>query len=619
MRSNRGKQFALAAEERDPALEILLNWPKKVDIDQLPAVVHAFAVGAESAWRSVLEVSPRRSVLMRSNLERWPPVVACSLLLEPERDQHRRLLENLIVFCSAGATATVVIPSPGTPWSGTLVRKLRLRRVNAVELTPAPELDFERWPLRVVADVILPREASCPAGSEAWLARGGRLTTVDAESGELNVRYTAPDLQWVARRWSAWVQKGGGEDRFESVLAMRAFLRMLTEAERGLGADLRRFGLNPVVAHRDEARDLLSLRLGDRSNLEATVTPTAAVLEIDAAVGGALEAEQRERVRSWQAAAAGEVGVEDRLEIAHVLRDGELLSSSVERLPRPLSAGTLARVRTAAASCLRPLSIAFNDSDRAAIVAEARTSLLAAAEYLISLAVYRVCALDNGWDLNAGVATYEHRVTDEAISTLIKHGTLADDARDGTVTTEEGSAEALALARYLSLGSVTTSELVKAESAPLPPFVEGVLLEGLKLREANAGLRDENANLGGALTARQRTLVQARNLFSAEVGAIAIVAAVGLGLLLGGESGLVNAVLGDVAAPVVALALVLSLLGYVLARLDLCADWLVTLGRVAKGGAEGVMDAAFGAFERARRRGDGRGDGGAASGDNGQP
>jgi hypothetical protein len=76
--------------------------------------------------------------------------------------------------------------------------------------------------------------------------------------------------------------------------------------------------------------------------------------------------------------------------------------------------------------------------------------------------------------------------------------------------------------------------------------------------------------------------------------------------------------LGDVAAPVVALALVLSLLGYGLARLDLRADRLVSLGRVAKGGAEGVMDAAFGAFERARRRGDGRGDGGTASGDNGQ-
>ena len=561
-------------------------------------------IGADSAWRSVFEADPRRSVLARSNLDHWPPVVACSLLLEPERDQHRRLLENAVVFCSAGMPQTVVIPSLDSPWRGTLVRKLRLRRVNAVELPASSVLHFGVSPLRVVADVILPRDASVPDGRDEWLSSGGRLTTVDPGTGELNVCYTAPDLQWVVRRWSAWVQKGGGDDRSTSVLAMRAFLRMLSEAERGLGKkDLRRFGLRPVADHRDEARRLLSLRLKGGSNLEVTVTPTAAVLEIDDAVGGALESDQREQVRDWLVAASARVGIEDRLEIAHVIRDGDLLAESVEQIPRPLSAGTLARLRTASISCAWPLDVTFGAADHAAILAEIDSSLLAAAEYLSSFAGFRVCATEHGWDLDALLMPGEDLLIDVAISTLTKHGVLGDDESQREVTGEEGCAEALALGRFLALDSVPTSELVKAESAPPPPFVDAVLLEGLKLREANAAVRGENVKLNQAGERLQRTRTRARNLLGVEIAAIAIAAAVLVGLEIGAENGALNVFLGDAAVPFVVLVAVLTLLGYGLALLDLCAGWLVGMGRIAKDGVEGVMGAAVGALERATKRG----------------
>ncbi len=76
-----------------------------------------------------------------------------------------------------------------------------------------------------------------------------------------------------------------------------------------------------------------------------------------------------------------------------------------------------------------------------------------------------------------------------------------------------------------------------------------------------------------------------------------------VGLEIGAENGALNVFLGDAAVPFVVLVAVLTLLGYGLALLDLCAGWLVGMGRIAKDGVEGVMGAAVGALERATKRG----------------
>jgi hypothetical protein len=598
---HRGHPLSVPSE-RDPALEVLLNWPDAVDVAGLQArAVTSLAPPPDTPWRPVLQVGEGRPVVIRSSLTHTPPVAACSLLLENGNPAHRALLANLIAFCAGGPPGTIVLGGGDSPWAGTLVRKLRLRRVNAIEVDPAQgELHFRRWPLRGVSDVIVPRGHDSIPGEDAWLAGGGRLTGVDAETGELHVRYRAPDVRWVARRWSSWLQSGTGPTRHASVMATRAYLRTLAALEQEMGGDQWRLGLPDLAHHGPEVLDLINRRLGDRDNLEGTIAATAALVELDELVPGAMAAEPEriERVRNWLRTAAEGAGARDRLEIARVLHDRELLAAAAADLQRPVSASTIVRLRGAVIACQSTdLSFELDDTDRDVILAEIVTSLLAAADYLTSMAaVQSEPGLPDG-----ALATDDVLLADAAVATVTKHGTIAAPADSTSATVEEVSAEALALIACAKLDGVPTSELVKTESVPPAQFIEDVLRESLEIRQSNTEHRAEIAEQTEAAEHARRQLTLARNLLGVVVTLLALLAAVAVAVFLSAQTAGLPEVAVELAGPLTAFVVVLFALGYPLKQQHLSPPWLAKLGTLLADGASslrgGLADALGGSQE----------------------
>jgi hypothetical protein len=587
------------ATQRDPELEVLLNWPEAIDPQALVArTACALKPAPETAWRPVLELEDGRPVLVRSLVTHDPRIVVCSLLLESGTESHRDLLRNMLVFCAAGTPTTVALTDDGARWARTLARKLRLRGVNAVEGdSKASDLDFARWPLRTASDVIVPRGLPGIPGQEGWLARGGRLTAVDADTGELHVLYKAPDAHWVARRWSAWAQTGAAEARLTSVMSARAYHRTLAALRAPLGDELERFGLSDPAAYVDEVCALVASRLGPHDNLEETISATAALLELGQLVPGSIELATAERVEAWLRAVAMSAGPEDQLEIAHVLRDRSLLEVALPDLRRPLSASSVSRVRRAAlASDALELDLPLDDEHRELVLAEVATSVLRAAEYLSSLAAVRAAQGPS----SSAFGCADGLLADAAVDGLLRHGMLGPEVPRASRTSEEVCAEALALVTYLGLDDVPTSELVRSETAPPAPFVEDALREGLQVRVASSRVRAENARLTGELGESRRRLELARGLLGIAVVVVALVAAAAAAWL-GAEvapSG-AFAFAPPFVAPLTVGPLVIALLGIPLAHSRLCPPWLVTLGTTVGGGVAGVRAFALGVLGRA--------------------
>ncbi len=587
--------------EREPELEVLLNWPDAIDVAGLQArAVTALAPPPDTPWRPVLQAGEGSPVVLRSSLMHSPPLAACSLLLENSNQSHRALLTNMIAFCAGGPPRTIVLGGGTSPWAGTLVRKLRLRRVNAVELDPAQaELHYRRWPLRGVSDVIVPRGHATIPGEDEWLAGGGRLTRVDPATGELHVRYRAPDVRWVARRWASWLQSGAGQARHSSVMANRAYLRTLAVLEREMGGEQWRLGLPELAHHAPEVRDLINRRLGERNNLEGTIAATAAVVELDELVPGAMAAEPEriERVRVWLRAAAATAGAQDRLEIARVLRDRDLLNAAAAdlrqpvsdsgsgELRQPVSASSLVRLRLAAIACQSTdLVFALDDADRDMILAEIITSLLAAADYLSSMAA----VLNEPGLAGADLAVDDVLLADAAAATLTKLGTIAAPVESPGATVEEVSAEARALIACAGLDAVPTSELVKIESVPPAQFIEDVLRESLEIRQSNTAQRTEIAALNASSEHAGRQLGLARNLLGVVVAALALLAAVAVAVFLTAQTAGLPEVAVELAAPLTAFVVVLFVLGYPLSRQHLAPPWLGKLGTTLADGASSL-------------------------------
>ncbi|MEA2146433.1 MAG: hypothetical protein QOG59_2020 [Solirubrobacteraceae bacterium] len=582
--------------EREPELEVLLNWPDAVDVAGLQArVVTALAPPPDTPWRPVLEAGEGSPVVIRSSLMHSPPLAACSLLLENGNPAHRALLANLIAFCAGGPPRTIVLGGETSPWAGTLVRKLRLRRVNAIELDPAQaELHYRRWPLRGVSDVIVPLGHQMIPGEDQWLAGGGRLTRVDPATGELHVRYRAPDVRWVARRWASWLQSGAGQARHTSVMANRAYIRTLAALEQEMDGEQWRLGLPDLAHHAGEVRDLINRRLGDRDNLEGTIAASAAVVELDELVPDAMatEPERIERVRDWLRSAAVTAGAQDRLEIARVLRDRDLLRDAAVDLRQPVSAAVdqrqpvsvsaLVRLRLAAIACQSTdLVFALDGTDRDAILAEIVTSLLAAADYLSSMAAVR----NEPGLANADLAMDDVLLADAAAATLTKLGTIAAPVESPSVTLEEVSAEARALIACAGLDAVPTSELVKIESVPPAQFIEDVLRESLEIRQSNTAQRSEIAALNAASENAQRQLTLARNLLGVAVTTVALLAAVAVVVFLSAQTAGLPEVLAELAAPLTVFIVVLFGLAYPLKRRELSPAWLAKLASALADGA----------------------------------
>jgi hypothetical protein len=584
--------------ERDPALEVLLNWPDTINVDGLQArAVTALAPPPDTPWRPVLQAGEGLPVVIRSSLMHTPSLAACSLLLENGVPAHRELLANLIAFCAGGPPRTIVLGGEDSPWAGTLVRKLRLRRVNAVELDPAQaELDYRRWPLRGVSDVIVPRGHQLIPGEDKWLAGGGRLTRVDPATGELHVRYRAPDVRWVARRWASWLESGAGQARHTSVMASRAYLLTLAGLEQEMDGEQWRLGLPDLAHHGPEVRALIDRRLGDRDNLEGTIAATAAVVELSELVPVAMAAEPEriERVRDWLRAAAVTAAAQDRLEIARVLRDRELLSAAAADLRRPVSAAaprqpvsasSLVRLRRAAIACRSTdLVFALDDTDRDMVLAEIVTSLLAAADYLSSMA-----AVQSEQGLaKADLAMDDVLLADAAVATLTKLGTIAAPVDNPGATLEEVSAEARALIACAGLDAVPTSELVKIESVPPAQFIEDVLRESLEIRQSNTKHRAEIAEQTEAAEHARHQLTLARNLLGVVVTMLALLAAVAVAVFLGAQTAGLPEAAAELAGPLTAFVVVLFVLGYPLARQHLSPPWLAKLGTMLADGASSL-------------------------------
>jgi hypothetical protein len=584
--------------QREPTLEVLFNWPETIEPRALTARTGCVLQPApDTAWRPVLEVEGARPVLLRSPVTGHTRIVACGLLLDSGTQGDRDLLRNMVVYCAAGPPTAVVLTEADSPWGKSLPRKLRLRGLNAVGCeSQTPELHLERWPLRAASDVIVPRDLGPIPGQANWLKGGGRLTAVEKDTGQLHVHYCAPDADWVARSWSAWAQTAVADKRKTSVMAARAYHRTLAALRERLGADLSRFGLSPLAEYVEETRTLIKERLKTDDNLEETIGATTALLELGRLVPGSMDAAADARVVNWLREEEKAAGAEDQLEISRVLRDPALLETSLPNLRRPLSASSVARVRRAALACERlDIELTLDESDRELIGAEVATSVLAAADYLSSLA--EVCAQASA---DGCFGSDDALLADAAVDGLLRHGTLGGMEPTRARTAEEVCADALAFVEYLALGDVPTSALVRSETAPPAPFVEDVLKEGLKVRNVNVCLRAENARLEEARKQSDERLDLARGLLGIAVVALAMGVA-GFSAWLGAEwaPGGVLAFAPPFLAFLAVGPLMIALLGFPLARHGLCPPWLVTVGRTVGGGVDGVRSFALGVLGRA--------------------
>src|SRR4029450_3427325 len=102
-----------------------------------------------SEWRTGLEVQHggrRVPVLLRAGSgRRDPPVVVCTVLLQPRKEVHRQLLGNILSWCVSGRPEALVVGDEASADEARLVhRKLRMQGTRAIaERVSRPEqLDF---------------------------------------------------------------------------------------------------------------------------------------------------------------------------------------------------------------------------------------------------------------------------------------------------------------------------------------------------------------------------------------------------------------------------------------------------------------------------------------------
>ncbi|MEA2273216.1 MAG: hypothetical protein QOI98_1924 [Solirubrobacteraceae bacterium] len=593
------------AQKMDPALEILLNCPRHVALDDFSGeALCALDPGAGSRWRPVLEVvhgGTRRPVLLRSHTGRRPAVAVCSVLLDPGDSAHAALLNNMIMWCAAGRPEATIVGAPDDDSTRRLHRKLFVQGMSAVVVPPpkaGKALDFGKWPLVGVRDALVQPEddpttapdwrTKDPGGVVGWLARGGRIVRVGPEA-YLTLTQGERYLRWVATRWAAWFManpsaswhgpRPDGEPG--SIISTRAVLNVirqlaLSEAE---GVDLAELGLHPVLEYAEPVKELLAARLRGLDHCDGTVGVTAAALELGRWLG-VLPLRRRERIAEWlreefRARERAGVGFEERLEIARVLPDRELLLQALAGdVPPVLSAVMINKLREATVACeLEPADVSpelvRTESSvgrtrdhailrsRSIVARELDTSPLLAASYLVAL-----MRLRSHWpaDTQHVMAHPEASTLDRAVASVARNGLFLSPR----ITTSEGAheqvcTETLALLTYFAKDPFATQVLQDARGALPPPLVASVL-------EESQSLRDENARIPKLEIARTR----ARNL----LGVVAVLLTAGIATLVGqvgfAKKGLDNAEVGGLVA-VVGLSLLLLFAG--LNRLDLAPGW----------------------------------------------
>ena len=261
------------------------------------------------------------------------------------------------MWCVSGRPEAVVVAGPRARYEARLVhRKLRMQGTKAVttRVDGVEQLDFHKWPLRGIGDVVLPIDVdptaletwpnADPARVRDWLRRGGRILRLGP--GRAHVRSSTgdpmPTGSRVAGRCGSFSKPAatwhGGLARGTtypgSLIGSRAVLRFLgalyadEETElctqprlargpagvqdapgQGSVIEPERFGLRPPSAYVDALAALLRRRRPPSravfQHIDYSVGTTCAALDIDALVGG--EAFEARDVRRAYGVATGRV------------------------------------------------------------------------------------------------------------------------------------------------------------------------------------------------------------------------------------------------------------------------------------------------------------------------
>lgn len=512
--------------------EVLLNWPHSV----LPIgdgdcqALRSFSFEPGSAWRVMLDVERQRRrlpVLVRTATTAPARIVACSLLLDVQNEVHRRLLENVVMYCTLGRPRVAVLDSPAADGSyipAQLAAKLRLQGAGTMIVRPGEDgVRVGDWPLRVAERVVRPAGSDDQPGpgsapgdathrnAERWKKAGGAIVEVHPD-GSATARLEMEDTHAIARRWAAWFHGMPERKWSHRVFQLRAVLRMLDEID----ADARKqFGLRAPARYREQARALLAPRVQDGS-LEDTVGTTAAAYEIDALVGGCLPRRRgcsRAAVARWLRArvedgdgAAGGTPPEERLDVARSLADPHLFARVLRLLARgeALGATAVIRLREAAVACRehadvwKPELLKIHSArlTGARIARELDGQLLASAEFVAAAAAFKRHLGDD-----RELAAYTQQALDDepawvAVATLARIGSLAQGQPQTTQSPQEVSTEALALHRYMG-GERSATFQIWPQATEIPAkAVEALLLEVAAARAQRDRVERDRSALG---------------------------------------------------------------------------------------------------------------------------
>jgi hypothetical protein len=517
--------------ERRETEEIVLNWPRAVaeraPTDPVDCRSSTWlATDPRSGWRTVLEVEqgPERvPVMLRSSMTSDRRLVVCTAWLDPrDYESHARLLTNAIEFCSHGRPEIAVVspcaesdlPDGAVSPASLLARKLRLQGASTVQLAPPPggELYFDQWPLREVSHVIL-RDGATPGDYlgrpdvKAWMESGGSLVGVDG-GGRFSLHTGIADAHWVAQRWALWFHTVPATSWLDNLFEARAVLRVLARLQSPASrAHPERLGLDqPLTEYREEVAKLLERELGGASHVDGLVTPTAAVLDLDALVGGDTLSETRlANVRAWMRQAFDYAALEERFDIARALGPDAVHlfeQAAHDASDRAVSVVCVTRMREAAVSCGAP-SVAIQEAGvEVDSLTELDTRLQLCAEFLAGVAELARTRQDES------IGALDSRLVDRAVGTLSKQGVLVrlDGSLEG-IGAETVSAEAIGLMSYFDITGEGTLP-ARPETIGIPAgAVEPMLKETRRARAAELAARAEEDRLRRPLGVAQMALL----------------------------------------------------------------------------------------------------------------
>lgn len=514
----------LVAADRKGDTEILLNWPQDLLTPHRRGELFTckaskyFRLGQGTAWRAVLELrsgDQRLPVVVRTKASAPNRVVVCSLKLEPRDEHHAKLLENMITYCGVGTPDVAVVQDRETAvghrsigWNaGVIARRLRLQGASTLEVyvPSASEVDFGRWPLTGVSQVILANQRltegtplAAPA-AKRWLESGGTVLEL-GDSDRLTIQSGASEAHWVAQRWAAWFQSTEPTTWQSNVVDARAVLRVLTSLhEPSSRAQPKQLGLPQPDRYADEVAKLLNEAVRD-GNCDETVSTTAAAYDLARLVGLAHGPPARE-IPEWLADSFPSASLEEKFDMARCLENRDLFQQALEEAAR------VAHVKELSAIChtrLRQAAVTCNSGRESSLVPEAMRLQLASRSSLsqfddrLRLSAEFIIAVINFASIHPNDDEVLSEVADRAIATIGDRGRLTrmGHAAEATIDPEEISLEALALLAYSSLTNESTLFMRPALNDLPISAVEPVLAETQRAREQEHQARKALALLG---------------------------------------------------------------------------------------------------------------------------